>query len=84
MPQRSLTCLEFVETLSAWHDGELDESDERRFDAHRAGCGPCSYYARSFLRTIVIMKIELRGEDVRPRLPEETAQAILAACREAN
>jgi hypothetical protein len=44
----------------------------------------CTRYARGFFAAMAIMKIELAAEDARPRLPEETAQEILAACREAN
>jgi hypothetical protein len=84
MPQIGFTCCKFVGALSAWHDGELAETAERRLHNHRSSCHMCARYARAFLAAIAFVKIEVASAEARPDLPEDTAHMILAGCRQAN
>jgi len=84
MPQIDVICRQFIGNLSAWHDGELSEAAERRFHNHRTSCHLCAGYARAFLAAMAFVKIEVASAEARPDLPEDTAQMILAGCRQAN
>jgi anti-sigma factor RsiW len=41
-PRDDLPCIQVVELLSAYLDGELDEDLRRRVDEHLAGCEGCT------------------------------------------
>jgi anti-sigma factor RsiW len=47
-----LTCQEFVELVSTFLDGALDEDTERRFVDHLADCPGCDAYLDQFRQTI--------------------------------
>jgi len=48
MLQSFFTCRRFVESLSAWHDGELTDTARASFEVHRSGCNRCAQYAVAF------------------------------------
>jgi len=79
-----ITCRGFVKSLSAWHDGELAEAARASFEAHLAGCALCARYAVAFRATIALVKSALVGSEGHTEFPEDLAQKILGACREAN
>jgi len=47
-----LDCSEFLEGYSAYRDGELDDHEHARFDAHRAQCCSCERYDRLISRGV--------------------------------
>lgn len=79
-----ITCRRFIESLSAWHDGELAEVDSASFEMHRARCAQCDRYAAAFQDAIALVKTALAGSVTHAELPEDFTQAILTACRETN
>jgi anti-sigma factor RsiW len=79
-----ITCRRFVESLSAWRDGELTDAPRLSFDAHRARCTRCTRYAAGFGAAIALLKSALADSAGHTEFPEDLAQAILAACREKN
>jgi anti-sigma factor RsiW len=79
-----ITCRRFVEFLSAWHDGELAQGARASFETHRAECARCARYAADFGAAIALLKSALTDSEGHTEFSEDLAQAILAACREAN
>jgi len=47
-----MNCDEFVELVTAFLDGALDEDTERRFVEHLADCPGCDTYFDQFRQTI--------------------------------
>ena len=47
-----MDCDEFVELVTAFLDGALDEGTEQRFVEHLADCPGCDTYFEQFRRTI--------------------------------
>ncbi len=47
-----MNCDEFVELVTAYLDGALDEATERRFVEHLAGCDGCDRYLDQIRRTV--------------------------------
>jgi anti-sigma factor RsiW len=46
-------CRQFLEILSDYHDGELDEELVARFELHMSECERCQAVVRTFRQTIV-------------------------------
>ncbi len=46
-------CLEFLEVLSEYYDGELDEAIATRLELHMRECKRCEAVVRTFRQTIV-------------------------------
>lgn len=84
MPVNYITCRRFVESLSAWHDGDLDDASRIAFEAHRAGCARCAAYADAFGAAIALTKKALAESEAHTEFPEHMTRAILAACRGTN
>jgi len=84
MPLNYISCRRFVESLSAWHDGELGEASRTALEAHRAGCTRCARYADAFGAAIALLKNALAGSAAHTELPEHMTRAIIAACRHTN
>jgi anti-sigma factor RsiW len=82
MPQ--ITCRRFVQSLSAWRDGELTEATRISLEAHRARCIRCTRYADGFGAAIALLKSALGESAGSNAFPEDLAQAILTACRDTN
>ena len=47
-----MNCDEFVELVTAYVDGTLDEATERRFTGHLAECDGCDRYLDQIRRTV--------------------------------
>jgi anti-sigma factor RsiW len=82
MPQ--ITCRRFVQSLSAWRDGELTEATRISSEAHRARCIRCARYVAGFGAAIALLKSALGEPAGRNAFPEDFVQAILTACRDTN
>ncbi len=74
-------CLDLLERLSEYLDGELDPSVRAEIEGHFSDCEPCVAFLRSLRNTVAHV-----GELPRPRLPEELRRACVEAyerrCRE--
>ncbi len=72
-----LNCLELVELVTAYLEGDLSSGERKRFDAHLSACDGCTMYVEQMRRTI-----ELTGtlgiDDVSP----EAEEALLRAFRD--
>jgi anti-sigma factor RsiW len=72
-----MNCDEFVELVTAYLDGTLDEATERRFVAHLAECDGCDRYLdqiRHTVRTLATLPAQ--------SLPAQARDRLLAAFRD--
>ena len=58
-----LNCLELVELVTAYLEGDLSSGERKRFDAHLAACDGCTTYVEQMKRTIELTGT-LRVDDV--------------------
>jgi MFS family permease len=72
-----LTCIEFVELVTAFLDGSLDPITERRLVDHLPNCVGCERYLDQFQETIRML-----GELPVQSLSSEDRDALLAAFRD--
>ena len=49
---QALSCQELVELVTDYLEGALEPADQRRFDAHIAGCDGCTRYLEQIRETI--------------------------------
>ncbi len=66
-----MRCEEFVELVTAYLDGALDEVTERRFERHFRRCVGCDRYLDQFRRTIAELgrlPADSLGSEARGRL----------------
>jgi anti-sigma factor RsiW len=61
--ETDLRCVEFVEVITAYLDGAVDEEQQRRIDSHLAGCAGCSAALDQF-RTTINLSGRLTAADV--------------------
>ncbi|MFD0364416.1 zf-HC2 domain-containing protein [Nocardia sp. GCM10030253] len=71
-----MNCDEFVEVVTAYMEGSLDESNERRFIDHLGSCDGCDSYLDQIRDTIRALR-----EQPRAALTRESRDALLAAFR---
>ncbi len=71
-----LNCLELVELVTAYLEGDLSSGERRRFDAHLAACDGCTAYVEQMRRTIELSGM-LRTDDV----SREAERTLLRAFR---
>ena len=72
-----MNCDEFVELVTAYLDGTLDETTERRFAGHLAECDGCDRYLdqiRHAVRTLATLPDR--------SLPAQARDRLLAAFRD--
>lgn len=72
-----MNCDEFVELVTAYLDGALDDATERRFLAHLAECDGCERYLdqiRQTVRTLATLPAQ--------SLPGQARDRLLAAFRD--
>ncbi len=72
----TLACIQVVELVTAYLEGELDPHTARKFDEHLAVCPPCQVYLKQMRQTI-----EEIGTVPVETLPEETRADLLRAFR---
>jgi anti-sigma factor RsiW len=68
-----MNCDEFVELVTAYLDGTLDEATQQRFTAHLAECDGCERYLdqiRQTVRTLAALPPHSLGGQARDRLLE--------------
>jgi anti-sigma factor RsiW len=66
-----MNCCDFVELVTAYLDGTLDEETERRFVAHLAECDGCDLYLgqiRDTARTLATLPAHSLPAQARDRL----------------
>lgn len=73
---REMTCKELVELVTAYLDGHLRGRQNRRFEAHLAGCDGCTAHLAQIRETIRVTG-GLREEHV----TDEQRTALLTAFR---
>ncbi len=77
-----LTCLELIDFIAAYLDGELATAERQRFDEHLRRCQACVDYVDSYRETLRATLVAFEGEDEIPEsVPEELVQAVLASRR---
>ena len=72
-----MNCDEFVELVTAYLDGALDEATERRFTGHLAECDGCDRYLDQIRRTVHSLAT-LPSQS----LPGQARDRLLAAFRD--
>ena len=72
-----LSCQEFVELVTDYFEGALDEETSARFDEHRALCPGCETYLDQMRETVSRL-----GEIPVETLSEEMQSTLLSAFRD--
>ncbi len=72
-----ISCAEFVEVVTDYLEGALDDGNRRRFEAHLAECDGCDTYLDQ-IRTTVAGAGRLREHELAP----ETREALLGLFRD--
>ena len=72
-----LTCAEFVELVTAYLEGALDDDTERRFEEHARDCPGCDVYLDQIRQTVREI-----GRLTPERLEPEARDRFLAAFRD--
>ena len=72
-----LTCQEFVELVTDYFEGALDDETRDRFDEHRALCPGCETYLDQMSETVSRL-----GEIPVETLSEEMQSTLLSAFRD--
>jgi anti-sigma factor RsiW len=77
---REVLCVEFVEAVTDYLEGVMDEGERNRFERHLLACPHCTRYLAQIRRTIALSG-RLTTQDVDALAPEARAE-LLAAYRE--
>jgi anti-sigma factor RsiW len=72
----TLTCVELVELVTAYLEGDLSDAERTRFDDHIGGCEGCSNYLDQMRETIAITG-RIEADD----LSDEARSELLEAFR---
>ena len=72
-----LDCDEFVELVTRYLDGQLDQETERRFIEHLAQCDGCDRYLDQFRQTVSTL-----GEPPAESLSLQARDRLLSAFRD--
>jgi anti-sigma factor RsiW len=70
-----LNCLELVELVTAYLEGDLSAGERKRFEAHLSACDGCTTYVEQMRRTIELTGT-LRVDDVSPEAEEALRSAF--------
>jgi anti-sigma factor RsiW len=76
MSASELTCKEVVELVTDYLSSSLPDGDRARFEAHLAGCEPCTAYLQQMRATV-----ELTGRLDESALPDDLKRGLLDAFR---
>jgi anti-sigma factor RsiW len=72
-----LNCLELVELVTAYLEGDLSAGERKRFEAHLSACDGCTTYVEQMRRTI-----ELTGTLLVDDVSPEAEEALRGAFRD--
>ena len=64
---RSLTCQQAVELVTAYLEETLTRSQRRRFEIHLAGCPHCPEYLAQ-MRAVIALTGSITPDDLTPRM----------------
>jgi anti-sigma factor RsiW len=67
--RRELACIEVVELVTDYLEGEMPARKRRLVEQHLTGCDGCEAYIEQMRRTIEVSG-RLRAEDIPPELEE--------------
>jgi|JI10StandDraft_1071094.scaffolds.fasta_scaffold476318_3 anti-sigma factor (TIGR02949 family) len=67
-----LDCFEVLAQLSDYLDGELNEGDKAKIEAHLAGCAECTRFGGEFGAVVKALRARLSDDDV----PESAARKL--------
>ena len=70
-----LNCVELVELVTAYLEGDLSSGERKRFDAHLSACDGCTTYVEQMRRTIELSGT-LRVDDVSREAEEALRHAF--------
>ena len=77
-----MNCRELTSFLMEYFAGELPPQVSGEFESHLSGCGNCHTFLAQYKETIALG--HGAAHDVRPQVPEELIQAIMAALKTAE
>lgn len=77
----AVRCLEFVETVTDWMEGVLDDDDRFAVEEHLAICPHCTEYVAQLRLLLTLVGDEATGEPATAAPPPETRAALLDAFR---
>lgn len=72
-------CLEMVDLLSDYIDGNLDAGMRSLIEQHGGQCPPCQSFIRTLKKTVEVVRKQPRSP-----LPERLRSALAAALRKAR
>ena len=75
--RRDVVCQQAVELVTDYLEGTLSRADQRRFEAHLAGCPHCTEYLAQMRKTI-----ELTGSVDPDDLPPQVQDEFIALYRQ--
>lgn len=79
MPQPAVRCTEFVDVVTEWMDGALDDGDRLQVEEHLSICPHCTDYVAQIRRSIEVLR------ETPPAVPPPAARAaMLDALRRAE
>ena len=77
MVQPEVRCVEFVETVTDWMEGALDDDARLLIEEHLVICPHCTDYVMQLRATMAVLGTELASEAP----PASARAALLAAFR---
>jgi predicted anti-sigma-YlaC factor YlaD len=77
--ERDLLCVEFVEVVTDYLEGAMEERDRARLEAHLRMCPHCTRYLQQ-IRTTIRLTGRLTSDDVDALAPE-AREELLAVFR---
>jgi hypothetical protein len=81
MVQPAVRCVEFVETVTDWMEGALDDDARLLLEEHLVICPHCTDYLRQLRATTAVLGTSAATGDAPPA---SARAALLAAFRAAN
>ena len=72
---RDLTCIELVELVTEYLEGELSAAERQRFEEHVGSCEGCATYLEQMRQTLATVG-RLREEDLSPAMQDTLLEAF--------
>ncbi len=77
MRQPAVRCQEFVELVTDWEEGALDDASRLEFEEHMAICPPCVEYVKQLRLTRAVLRGAAELDRRGPSAPPPAARAAL-------